>query len=204
MSVRLDEPQTFSETIVSRAAGAFSTRTSRRSFLLRISLIGSALAVAPVRFLMRPESAWGVVTRALTCDCPPGSGCTCGSSTCCDDQTSTFCCSLGYTNGPACPVGHACGYWYCSSTGYFYLDCCSSDCGSIGCKCAGGNCGNRKECCYDVEWTNCDQTTGKIICRITRHIQPIRTQCGLVACGGQNILSDQCTVPPACASNPQC
>ncbi len=45
-------------------------RSSRRGLLARAAVAGSAFAVAPVRYLVRPGTAWGVLRPD---GCPPGS-----------------------------------------------------------------------------------------------------------------------------------
>ena len=39
------------------ASGYLERRTSRRGFLVRAAVVGSALTVGPIRYLVRPQSA---------------------------------------------------------------------------------------------------------------------------------------------------
>jgi hypothetical protein len=159
-------PQRASEAVANALAGAGSTR---RSFLVRVAVVGSALAVAPLRYLLRPESAYAV-------NCPAPGGCTSGA---CTDGYSTFCCTL--TGSNQCPTNtHPGGWWYaciptsyCSSGRRYYLDCignCPTDCSA--CRCANGSCGNRRVCC-NHGYTNCGgSSTARLRCRIVRCVNP--------------------------------
>ena len=140
--------QRASEVVANALAGPGS---NRRRFLLRVAAAGSAFAVAPVRYLTQPESAYAV-------NCPAPGGCTSGA---CTDGYSTFCCTLTGSNN--CPTGTRPGGWwyaciqttYCSSGRRYYLDCignCPTNCSA--CTCANGSCGNRRRCC-NHGYTNC-------------------------------------------------
>src|SRR5438094_6583076 len=76
--------------LVDAAARALERRTSRRGFLARLALAGSAAAVAPMRYLLRPLSPMAVIRCS---DCSPG-------ALCCDGWT-VFCCTL--TGSNSCP-----------------------------------------------------------------------------------------------------
>ena len=52
------------ERLVERASAALEARTSRRGLLARAALVGSALSVGPLRYLLQPTTAWGVIGRA--------------------------------------------------------------------------------------------------------------------------------------------
>lgn len=165
--------------LVDRAARLLaSRRPSRRSFLRQTAVVGSAVAVAPAQFLLRPGSAYAAV-----CGCS-GQSCNCGSL-CCDGYTE-FCCTL--TGKNACPPGTVpAGWWkadgsrYCNGPRY-YLDCnatcrcgsgsfCPDGCSNSpwGCGCAGGDCNNRKAGCTMFRYGQCNQqiaTVGRIACRV--------------------------------------
>ena len=66
--------------LVSAASRLLERRTSRRGMLVRVAIGGSALAVAPLRYLLRPGSAEAVITCR---NCRPG-------ARCCDGWTE-FC-----------------------------------------------------------------------------------------------------------------
>jgi hypothetical protein len=149
-----------------------NTSTSRRSFLVRAAVFGSALASAPIRFLLEPGDA---LARVTNCPAPGG----CGSGLCTDGY-SAFCCTLpNGTNN--CPSGtHVAGWWhacvptnYCGSGTRYYLDCignCPTDCSQ--CHCAYGSCSNRRVCC-NHGYRNCGgSSTAYLRCRIVRCVNP--------------------------------
>jgi hypothetical protein len=159
--------------ITDQAGTAVMSRTSRRGFLARAALAGSALTVAPMQYLLRPVSAYAAV-----CNCS-GQSCACGS-TCCDGYTE-FCCTLTGTN--TCPPGTAAGGWWkadapglCGSAPRYYLDCNvlpgQSPCG---CGCGNGNCNNRKACCTHFRYGQCHReiaSMGAIMCRVVTCTPP--------------------------------
>ncbi len=53
---------TLSERIAAAAGALLERRTSRRGAIARAALAGSAFAVAPVRYLIRPGTAWAVIS----------------------------------------------------------------------------------------------------------------------------------------------
>jgi hypothetical protein len=148
--------------------------TTRRSFLTRVALFGSAMAVAPVRFLLRPETALGVITA----NCPQPNGCTSGL---CTDGYSSFCCTI--TGSNSCPANTAPGGWwhacvptsYCPNGTRYYIDCvgtaCPFDCSA--CHCYGNSCSNRRTCC-NLGYSNCSgpNHSRRLKCRITRCSNP--------------------------------
>lgn len=174
--------------LVERAASLLASRSSseradrhgptRRSFLRRTAMVSTAVAVAPVEYVLRPGSAYAAV-----CGCA-GQSCTCGSL-CCDGYTE-FCCTL--TGENVCPPGTiAAGWWkadgsrYCNGPRY-YIDCnatcrcgggrfCPDGCANSpwGCGCANGDCNNRKAGCTSFRYGQCNQqvaTVGRIACRV--------------------------------------
>ena len=130
--------------MVKRATKLLDRPVSRRGFLAKMTMGATALSVAPMRFLLRPGTAYAVICSCLgqTCDC---------GDLCCDGYTD-FCCSIYGEN--ACPSGTVpAGWWKADGSGIcdtaqgpqprYYLDCNISDCGSCGCGRNGicsGNC----------------------------------------------------------------
>ena len=118
-----------SQRLAERAAKLLGGRgPTRRSFLQKTALVGSAIAVVPKDYLLRPGSAY----QAL-CACG-GQNCACGSL-CCDGYTE-FCCTM--TGANVCPPGTIAGGWwkadgsrYCNGPRY-YIDC------NATCRCGGG------------------------------------------------------------------
>jgi len=162
--------------LVRKAGEALEKRTSRRGLLVRLALAGSALTIAPLRYLLRPESAWAVVTCR---------GCSAGSR-CCDGWT-TFCCTIN--NGlNSCPAyAYVGGWWKCTSYGgarlcrdtnvRYYIDCNripGTRCPG-GCHCAGGNCHNRSTCCNVFRYGQCNTHIGgvtEVVCRVIKCVNP--------------------------------
>ena len=161
------------------AVHALERRVSRRGFLVRAATAGSALAVAPIRYLTRPVEASALIYCP---DCPP-------SSKCCDGYT-IFCCTIDADHRNKCPPYTFIGGWWkctnytgpykCSDVNHrFYLDCnrlpgraCPN-----GCRCALNNCVNRRECCNVFRYGQCNlqipQVT-EIACRVVKCINPCR------------------------------
>ena len=57
----MERPVSFGERLAARVGSLLERRLSRRGALARAALAGSAFAVAPVRYLVRPETAWAVI-----------------------------------------------------------------------------------------------------------------------------------------------
>ena len=157
---------------VDRSATALGDRTSRRGFLTKTAVVGTALVADPFRFIFRPGSAY-----AATCGCG-GQSCNCASM-CCDGYTE-FCCTI--TGENSCPDGTVLGgWWKADGSGYcggprYYMDCNvvpgQSPCS---CGCAKGNCANRKSCCTHFRYGQCHQeypTLGAIMCRVVTCTPP--------------------------------
>jgi len=165
-------------------------RTPRRGFLTKTAVVGSALAVAPKDFVLKPGTAY-----AQVCNCN-GSRCDC-SQLCCDGYTE-FCCTIYGTNG--CPPGSLYGGWwrvsgssYCGGSNRYYMDChnpcgdcacgasgiCSGSCNGTACGCALGSCRNRKAGCTHFRYGQCNRQMkclGPIICRVVTCVAPWRLE----------------------------
>jgi hypothetical protein len=176
--------------IVDRVAGALERRTSRRGFLVRAAVVGSALATDPLDYVLHPGTAYAAVCRCGS------AGCSCGSA-CCDGYTE-FCCTL--TGSNTCPPGTFAGGWwradgsaFCAGPRY-YIDChgeCPEQTGpgscpgsdGLTCGCAQGTCGNRQAGCVTFRYGQCHQeiaTAGRIACRV-------------VTCTPAYLLDNACT-----------
>ena len=175
-----------SRSIVERASRVLGRRTRRRGFLTKSAVVGSALAVVPTSYVLRPRAAYAAI-----CNCS-GSSCNC-SDLCCDGYTE-FCCTTYGTNG--CPPGSLYGGWwkvsasnYCGGDNRYYMDChgtcggcgcgasgvCSGSCNGTACGCAGGSCGNRKVGCTHFRYGQCNtdvSCVGPIICRVVTCTAP--------------------------------
>ena len=177
---------TMSQRVVERVAGVLERRTSRRGFLARTAVVGSALAVAPADYILRPGTAYAAV-----CGCA-GQSCACGSA-CCDGYTD-FCCTI-HDGANTCPDGTFVGGWwkasgslYCSGDRY-YIDCmgvctncgcggghfCGPGCDGLTCECANGDCNHRKVGCITFRYGQCHQEiacSGRIACRVVTCTPP--------------------------------
>ena len=123
-----------------RFAGAvgrlLERKVSRRSALSRAALAGSAFAVAPVRYMVRPGTAWAVLRPE-----------SCRTGLCTDGYTA-FCCEIQHGDN-RCPNGtYVAGWWKCTAyNGHglcaddgvrYYIDCNRTP-GTVfpgGCQCA--------------------------------------------------------------------
>jgi hypothetical protein len=164
-----------SERLLRRASQLLERRVSRRRLLARAATAASALAVAPLRYLVRPGDALSTITCS---NCG-------GASLCCDGYT-VFCCTLTGVN--ACPPNTYLGGWWkctsytgtgpCSGEGVrYYMDCNAlpgTPCGA-GCHCANDACTNRSTCCNVFRYGQChteiSQTTA-IACRLITCVNP--------------------------------
>jgi hypothetical protein len=157
------------ERIATRLGALLERRLSRRGALVRAAVAGSAFAVAPVRYLIRPGTAWGVIG--------PGD---CGSGEC-NDGYSAFCCEIEHGRN-TCPAGtYVAGWWKCTDyrgTGIchdvgvrYYLDCNRTP-GAVfpgGCQCANGDCGKRRVDCNQFRYGQCNtqvRGTTEVVCRL--------------------------------------
>ncbi len=172
--------------VVDRLARALEHRLDRRGFLARTAMGGTALAVAPVDFALRPGDAYAQVCRCGS------SGCACGTA-CCDGYTE-FCCTLYGTN--RCPPGALIGGWwrvdgssFCGGAARYYMDChatcggcgcnaggvCGHACAGVTCGCAFGDCNRRRAACVLFRYGQCNQQVpcvGPIICRLVSCVPP--------------------------------
>lgn len=174
-----------SRRLVDAASQALAARTSRRGFLRRTAIAGSALMAAPAAYALRPMTAYQALV--LPQDCPPGSQCRGG--------WTEFCCTMTGVN--TCPPGSVVGGWwraegsgYCDGGSRYYMDCHPSDCGGATCG-SSGTCGNEhvdcechctldrcdlwKTCCTRFRYGQCNQQIeclGPIICRVVTCVPP--------------------------------
>ncbi|MDQ4098673.1 MAG: twin-arginine translocation signal domain-containing protein [Actinomycetota bacterium] len=151
---------------------------SRRSFLVRTAVVGSALAVAPRRFILEPGTAYAAITDV------------CGPASECGEGYSVFCCTI--TNGAnQCPPGSVpAGWWradgssWCCGGPRYYVDC-NAECTRCGCqpgqaicddacqncqgRCnEGPTCDHRRTCVTRFRYGQCNQQLaciGNIVCR---------------------------------------
>jgi hypothetical protein len=188
--------------IAEKAAGLLGAHTGRRSFIGKTAIVGSALTVNPLRYILRPGTAYAAV-----CGCA-GNTCDCGAP-CCDGYTE-FCCSI--TGSNTCPPGtFVAGWWKADRTSFcagprYYIDCnglCSCGCGrggfcpgcdGLACSCANGDCNLRKAGCTAFRYGQCHTEigcSGRILCRVVSCTPPwlIDGSCSTVSATDNNTAS---------------
>jgi hypothetical protein len=160
--------------LVSFAGGVLDRKMSRRSLLRRMAVGGSALAVAPVRYLLRPGTAEALV-NCVNCN---------SGSRCCDGYTE-FCCTIN-DGLNACPTNTFIGGWWkctnytgagaCHKEGVrFYIDCNIKPGRSCTCHCAKDKCSNRRTCCNAFRYGQCNTQITEvtpIVCRVIKCKNP--------------------------------
>jgi hypothetical protein len=189
---------TIAQRLAESIGARLERRISRRGALARAALAGSAFAVAPVRYLVRPGTAWAVIG--------PGS---CSSGLCTDGYTA-FCCEI--ENGDnTCPVNsYIAGWWKCtqySGQGLcheegvrYYIDC-NRIPGTVfpgGCRCANDDCQKRRIDCNHFRYGQCNtqiQGTTEVVCRLMICQNPA-TVPGM-NCNGTEMVDDNTCVHEA-------
>jgi hypothetical protein len=156
---------TFTQRLAHRAAGLLGGRSSRRSFLTRTAMVGSALAVGPMDYLLKPGTAYGYV---------------CGS---CGDGWTAFCCTINSGRNSCPPGSFIAGWWkadnaaYCCGAARYILDCNASCPTQCGCRCSGASCDGRRTCCNQFRYGQCHQEIscyGPVVCRVATCTPPWR------------------------------
>ncbi len=168
-------------TLVERAVDLLDRGPSRRSLLVRAAVIGSALTVSPLRFLLRPGTAYAAV---------------CGIDSACSSGYTVFCATIN-DGVNACPSGSLVGGWwksdgsgFCCGNARYYIDChsycscgcesgrsfCGEGCRNCSCGCGpGGQCDQRRVCCNNFRYGQCMQhvsCTGPVWCRVVTCTPP--------------------------------
>ncbi|HEX2154976.1 MAG TPA: hypothetical protein VHL52_13495 [Acidimicrobiia bacterium] len=180
-----------SRRLVDASSRLLESRTSRRGFLRRAALVGTALIAAPGTYILRPGDAYSAVVNTPS-SCPPGSRCR-------DGGWTEFCCTMTGVN--TCPPGTMiAGWWraeypgsgtdHCDGNSRYYMDCnssdchgcgcggsgtCGNDCVDCGCTCANDDCGEWKTCCTRFRYGQCNQDIaclGPIVCRVVTCVSP--------------------------------
>ncbi len=155
-----------SQRLVEAGASFLAAKVNRRSFLVRMAVGGSALTVAPMRYVLRPGTAYATV---------------CGPDATCDAGYTAMCCTV--TGANRCPPGSFPGGWWkadnsglcCNNTARYYIDC-NAQCGQrCQCHCASGSCDQRKVCCNQFRYGQCHTEiicSGPIVCRVVTCTPP--------------------------------
>jgi hypothetical protein len=155
-------------------------RPTRRNFLVRTAIFASALVVNPLRYLLRPGTAYASL---------------CGPDASCGSGWTAFCCTVNGGQNTCPPGSTPAGWWkadnssFCHSGPRYYIDC-NASCGSCGCgasgvcapgcvacncHCASGTCDERFTCCNEFRYGQCHQDlacVGPIVCRVVTCVAP--------------------------------
>jgi hypothetical protein len=164
--------------LVSKMSGFLDAKLTRRSFIARTTLVGSAVAASGVAVIGCQPSPYQSIVG-----CPPGTPCT--------DGYTEFCCAInGGVN--ACPPGTLpAGWWradssqFCYGAPRYYIDCneacCSSNIGNSffcsgcqPCRCA-NDCNSRRIWCNYFRYGQCNTGiayVGPIACRMVSCVPP--------------------------------
>ena len=166
---------TFTVSLANRAANLLGRRQTRRSFLQRAAIVGSALSVGGLDYVLRPGTAYASV---------------CGSGASCASGWTALCCTIN--NGVnQCPPGSFAGGWWkadgaslCGCKARYYIDCqarctrcscppgghyCGRECWNCTPHCAHhGTCDERHVCRNLFRYGQCHQEigcSGSVVCR---------------------------------------
>ncbi len=191
---------TLTMTLTDHFASVLDRRTSRRGFVGRTAIVGSAVAVSGTDYVLRPGTAY-----ASICRCPrqavSGNQQACGCGDLCCDGYTEFCCQIYGEN--SCPTDSIlAGWWkvdnstFCDGAARYYMDCNQSSprcsCGDRGvCRPADSTCGcrscdSRADGCTTFRYGNCNNDVacvGPIMCRVVTCTKPweIDPGCSTVA-----------------------
>jgi hypothetical protein len=177
--------------LVDCSARVLEARFSRRTALTRVAVAGSALAVAPVRYLLYPGTALGVVV--------PGR---CQDGLCTDGYTA-FCCEI-HQGLNTCPAGTFVGGWWmctdyrghqlCQGSGVrYYVDCNNLPGRPFpgGCRCANDDCSHRRQACNVFRYGQCNthiKGTTTVVCRVVTCEKPSLIES--LNCNGTVMIDD--------------
>jgi hypothetical protein len=194
------EPLMGLRTLADQVSTLFDRRVSRRSALAKTAIAGSAFAVAPIRYLVRPGAAWAVID--------PDS---CESGLCTDGYTA-FCCEIERGRN-TCPAGtYIAGWWKCSDYRggglchdegvRYYLDCNRTPGHAFpgGCQCAQGDCSRRRVDCNQFRYGQCNPQvhgTTEVVCRLIICTNPAGVP-GLNCNGTEKFDDNTCSHEAGC------
>ncbi len=144
-------------------------RFSRRGLLVRLAAAGSALTVAPLRYLLYPGTALAAITPG---ECPHGA---------CTDGYTAFCCEINHGQN-SCPTGTFPGGWWmctdypghklCSERGHPLLRRLQRAAGHPypgGCRCAGSTLRRPAVACNVFRYGQCNTHVAgvtAVVCRM--------------------------------------
>lgn len=154
-------------------AGLLARRTSRRGLLARTAVVGAAVALDPVNYVLRPASAYSSV---------------CGEGATCASGWTAFCVTINNGVNQCPPGSFAAGWWkadhagVCGGHARYYIDC-NATCvpgrpGHYGCSCRCAHtstCDKRHTCCNHFRYGQCNTGThcyGPVVCRVVSCVPP--------------------------------
>lgn len=156
--------------VLESLSSLLETRSSRRGFLVRTATAGSALVVAPLRFLLQPQTALAAIVRPSEC-----------VGGLCSDGWTEFCCTIN-DGVNMCPSYTFVGGWWkctdyrgkqlCADSGVrYYIDCNRLPGHSIpgGCHCANSDCGRFRVGCNVFRYGQCNTQVAavtEVVCRV--------------------------------------
>jgi hypothetical protein len=156
------------ERLVTRLATLGAQRPSRRKFLAAATLTGTAIAVDPIGFLTRPQSAYATV---------------CGPDSACGDGYTVMCCTINSGRNTCPPHTYRGGWWkadrssYCGGHARYYIDCNALPSYAGHCHCNRTTCDRRRVACNVFRYGQCNtQVPGvsAVVCRQITCIPPWR------------------------------
>lgn len=133
---------------------------SRRSFLVRAAIVGSVLTIAPLRWALRPTSAYASI---------------CGQGASCGGGWTAFCCTINEGANTCPPGSYVAGWWkidrspFCQGSARYIVDCNRTPGETCRCRCATGSCDQRRVCCNNFRYGQCNtQVPGvtEVVCRV--------------------------------------
>lgn len=174
------------ERLVNRLATLGRRQPSRRTFLATATLTGTALAVDPIGFLIRPQSAYATV---------------CGPDSQCGDGYTVMCCTINHGKN-TCPPGTFRGGWwkadrskYCGGNARYYIDCNALPNADFHCHCHRKTCDRRRVACNIFRYGQCNtQIHGvtAVVCRQITCIPPWQLYPG--KCGSSSRTDNNTTL----------
>lgn len=178
--------------LLEQLCASLERRTSRSGFLVRSAVVGSALAVAPLRYLLRPQTALAAIVRPG--DCAGGL---------CSDGWTDFCCAITGGENMCPPYSFVGGWWKCTDyRGHrlcadegvrYYLDCNRLPGHEIpgGCHCASGSCEHRRVGCNVFRYGQCNtqiEAVTEVVCRVVLCEHPASIPA--LNCNGTNLVNN--------------
>ena len=165
----------FTTSLANHAANLLARRATRRSFLQRVAIVGSALSVGGLDYVLRPGTAYASV---------------CGSGASCASGWTALCCTINNGVNQCPPGSFAAGWWkadgarLCGGKARYYIDCqarctrchcppgthyCGRECWNCTPHCARrGTCDERHVCRNLFRYGQCHQEigcSGSVVCR---------------------------------------